>query len=40
MVYGGYIDNYAGLIEINQLFKERLDFSLDNLFDIFDNPGN
>ena len=40
MVYGGYIDNYAGLIEINQLFKDRLDFSLDNLFDIFDNPGH
>jgi hypothetical protein len=38
-VYGGYIDSYTGLIEINQLFKERLDFSLDNLFDIFDNPG-
>jgi hypothetical protein len=38
-VYGGYIDDYEGLIEINDLFKERVDIYLDNLFDIFDNPG-
>lgn len=38
-VYGGYIDNYAALIEINKLFKDRLDVCLDNLFDVFDYPG-